>query len=126
MVVACCAALVGAVYLAKRVGSGDRSCTTKTSGQLDPGQRCSLTGEILPLQEGQRELGTLQTATVFGEGKKYNQFNLRDEAGVVSIHFIAAEVLLPPTGRHVRVDVEVAEVIAGAKVLVAEDWDFVN
>jgi len=117
----------GVLFAADALGIGGReTCASKSARKHDPGYRCTIEGEVLPLPEGQRELGTVQQASVFGEGKKYNQFNLRDDAGMVTIHFVAAEVLLPPTGRRVRVDVRVAEVIAGAKVLVADDWDFVE
>jgi hypothetical protein len=120
-------AVFGGLYVADALGIGGPSaCTSKTFKQLDPGQHCAIQGEVLPLPEGQRELGTLQQASVFGEGKTYNQFNLRDEAGMVTIHFVAAEVLLPPTGRRVRVDVQITEVVAGRNVLVAGDWDFVE
>ena len=119
--------IVGAYFVVDRLDLvTPSSCTSRSFRELDVGNRCRITGEVFPLAEGQREIGTLRRASLIGEGTSYNQFNLRDEAGPVAIHFVSAEMLLPPTGRRVQVDVEVSEVIAGAKVLVAQDWDYVE
>lgn len=116
----------GGFYAAEALGLGGRSKCEGKARRHDPGHRCAIEGEVVPLADGQRELGTLQEVSLVGEGDTYNQFNVRDETGIVTIHFVAAAVPLPPTGRRVRVDVRVAKVGASPNVLVAEDWDFLD